>query len=189
MLNDSHKKQEARFFDQLTHDASKTKLYDRLNDLGFQEAFISYFESLLGDLCGQQVLEYGCGNYGDLSLKLARAGARVTAADLSGESVRSTYRILKANGLLKQVAPLKMDCEVLCFADASFDLVVGRAILHHLRLEVALPEIRRVLKPGGWALFIEPMGTNPCLNLYRRLTPHSRTEDEHPLTSSDFKML
>ncbi len=189
MPNDSHKKQEEEFFDQLTHDATKTKRYDRLNDLGFQEAFIAYFDSFLGDLRNQRVLEYGCGNYGDLSLKLDKTGACVTAVDLSGESMRSTYRVLKEHRLLDQVTPLKMDCEVLCFADASFDLVVGRAILHHLRLELALPEIKRVLKPGGRALFIEPMGTNPFLNLYRRLTPNSRTEDEHPLTNADFALL
>ncbi len=189
MENKPHKSQEESFFDDLTHDASKTRRYDRLNDLGFQEAFITYFNSLFGELKDKRVLEYGCGNYGDLSVKLAKSGAQVTAVDLSGESVKSTYRVVKSHGLLQRVRPLKMDCEVLCFKDASFDLVIGRAILHHLKLEVAIPEIRRVLKPGGKALFIEPMGTNPFLNLYRMLTPKLRTEDEHPLTDRDFKQL
>ena len=189
MANKSRKRQEENFFDQLTQDGTKTKFYDRLNDLEFQEAFANYFDFLLGELRNKSVLEYGCGNYGDLSLKLAKLGARVTAADISGESVRSTHKVLKAYRLLGQVTPLKMDCEILCFAKASFDVVVGRAILHHLNLERALPEIRRVLKPGGRAIFIEPMGNNPFLNLYRRLTPKSRTEDEHPLTRYDFEKL
>lgn len=40
--------------------------------------------------------------------------------------------------------------ERLPFADASFDVVFGRAVLHHMaQLEVACTEIFRVLKPGG----------------------------------------
>jgi SAM-dependent methyltransferase len=189
MSREQRKEQEESFFDQLTHDGSKTKFYDRRGNLGFQEAFVNYFDSLLGDVSNKRVLEYGCGNYADLSLKLAGAGAKLISVDISGESVKSTYRVIKAHGLLPRVTPMKMDCEVMCFADASFDLVVGRAILHHLKLERAVPEIRRVLKPGGRALFIEPMGMNPLLNLYRKLTPECRTKDEHPLTKKDFEEL
>jgi ubiquinone/menaquinone biosynthesis C-methylase UbiE len=189
MDRENRKEQEESFFDQLAHDDSMTRFYDRLNNLEFQESFINYFDSCLGDIRDKLVLEYGCGNYGDLSLKLIRLGAKLVSVDISGESVKSTYRLIKKCGLLHRVSPMKMDCEVLCFADASFDLVVGRAILHHLNLRRAIPEIRRVLKPGGTALFIEPLGMNPLLNLYRKLTPKSRTKDEHPLTGKDFKEL
>ena len=46
-------------------------------------------------------------------------------------------------------------------------------------------EIARTLKPGGTALFIEPLGHNPAHQLYRRMTPSMRTADEHPLLQSD----
>jgi hypothetical protein len=42
-----------------------------------------------------------------------------------------------------------------------------------------------VLRPGGAAVFLEPLAHNPLINLYRRLTPQLRTEDEHPLTMRD----
>ena len=36
-------------------------------------------------------------------------------------------------------------------------------------------------------IFIEPLGTNPLINLYRKFTPTSRSDDEHPLTFEDIK--
>ena len=71
------------------------------------------------------------------------------------------------------------------FPSGLFDRVCGSGILHHLDLSRALPEISRVLKPGGRAIFIEPLGHNPIINWYRRRTPGMRTADEHPLLASD----
>lgn len=79
-----------------------------------------------------------------------------------------------------------MDAENLTFPDQTFDLVFGSGILHHLDLGRAIPELARVLKPNGSAVFLEPMGHNPFINLYRRLTPKMRTTDEHPLRMDDF---
>jgi SAM-dependent methyltransferase len=173
----------------LETDTARTELYRRLRDLRFQESFGNYFDSLLGEVKNKRVLEYGCGDCRYLSLRLALLGAKVVTVDISGESVSKTYRVIKNYLLLSRVKPMRVDCEVLCFADASFDLVVGRAILHHLDLERALPELRRVLKPGGKALFIEPLGMNPWINLYRKLTPRQRSAGEHPLTYADLEKL
>ena len=52
----------------------------------------------------------------------------------------------------------------------------------------AYGEIRRVLRPGGRAVFYEPLGPNPLINLYRRVTPTARTVDEHPLRRPDFRL-
>lgn len=82
---------------------------------------------------------------------------------------------------------LEMDAEHLDFDDRSFDLVFGSGILHHLDLEVALAEVSRVLTDGGSAVFFEPMGHDPAINLYRRLTPAMRTPDEHPLRVEDLR--
>jgi SAM-dependent methyltransferase len=74
-----------------------------------------------------------------------------------------------------------MDAHHLEFQDECFDLVFGCAILHHLDFVKALDEIRRVLKPGGRILFVEPMGVNPMGKLVRAMTPFARTVDEKPL--------
>lgn len=74
-----------------------------------------------------------------------------------------------------------MDANALRFPDESFDLVFGKAILHHLDLARALNEIRRVLKLQGRFVFLEPLGVNPVAKLVRLLTPLARTPDERPL--------
>lgn len=68
------------------------------------------------------------------------------------------------------------------FSDNYFDVVIGCAILHHLDFKRAIYEILRVLKPGGTALFTEPLRDNPAGKLFRFLTPQARTQDEMPLS-------
>ena len=58
-------------------------------------------------------------------------------------------------------------------------------MIHHLELDRAYAELARVLPPGGSAIFVEPLGHNPLINLYRRRTPTLRTPDEHPLLMRD----
>ena len=64
-----------------------------------------------------------------------------------------------------------------------------RGILHHLDFSKCLDEISRILKPDGSMIFVEPLGTNPLINLYRKFTPNSRSIDEHPLIAKDFRTL
>ena len=47
-------------------------------------------------------------------------------------------------------------------------------VLYYLDWRVAIQEIRRVLKPKGLLYFVETNGSNPILNIYRRIR-HSLT--------------
>ena len=119
----------------------------------------------LGDLRGRRALDYGCGH------GMARARAA-------------------ANGV--RVECVTADGEELPFADASFDAVWGNAVLHHLDLARAGRELRRVLTPGGVAVFCEPWGGNPVLNFARAWLPYAgkhRTRDERPLSARDLQPL
>lgn len=136
---------------------------------------------------GRDVLEYGCG-VGNFSFDLAAIGARVTGIDISPNSVEVARKRALDQGFDSMIFEV-MDAENMDFPDESFDVVVGSAILHHLDLEKSATEIMRVLRPGGRALFLEPLGHNPALNLFRRLTPTMRTDDEHPLTMRELKHL
>ncbi len=53
------------------------------------------------------------------------------------------------------------DAMKLQFPDNSFDVVFGSSILHHLDFERVMPELFRVLKPGGRIVFAEPNMLNP----------------------------
>ena len=143
----------------------------------------------LGDLRGKSVLDYGCG-HGMAAVVLARAGANVTAFDLSLGYVAEARERAAANGV--NVTCTVADGEELPFPDAEFDAVWGNAILHHLDLARAGRELFRVMKPGVIAVFCEPWGGNPALALARRFLPYpgkDRTPDEIPLTRRDLAPL
>jgi SAM-dependent methyltransferase len=146
------------------------------------ETWVRAAFAALGDLRGKRALDYGCG-HGMAAVALARAGAAVTAFDLSPGYVNEARARAAANGV--SVACVTADGEDLPFADASFDAVWGNAVLHHLDLARAGRELQRVLRPGGVAVFCEPWGGNPVLGFARRALPYpgkDRTPDEHPLT-------
>jgi ubiquinone/menaquinone biosynthesis C-methylase UbiE len=131
---------------------------------------------------GSRVLELGCGPESQ-AFPIAGKGARVTAIDVSEVGLYQAAN--KATQIGLEIEFLAMNAEELAFGNAEFDLVCGSGILHHLDLGKALNEIHRVLKPGGRAVFMEPLGHNPLINAYRRRTPSLRTKDEHPLMMAD----
>jgi SAM-dependent methyltransferase len=139
----------------------------------------------LGDVSDKHILECGCGS-GWITVELSALGGKVTAFDISGESVKSTLQFLDKKDLRKNCVVEKKSAEDLDYPDASFDIVLGFAILHHIDLNKVIPHIHRVLKPSGYAIFAEPLGCNPFLNIYRKLTPQYRTPDETPLRLDEF---
>lgn len=135
---------------------------------------------------GRRLLEIGSGA-GANAVELCRNGATVTGIDLSDVAVDLARDRAGAEGI-SSVSFAAMDAEHMTFADDSFDVICGGAILHHLRLEAAFPELSRVMAPGGRGIFLEPLGYNPFINLYRKLTPQFRTPDEHPLLERDLSL-
>jgi len=143
----------------------------------------------LGELRGRSALDYGCG-HGMAAVALARAGAEVSAFDLSPGYVAEARERARANRV-------RVECHVgkgeqLPFPDESFDVVWGNAILHHLDLARAGEELVRVMKPGAVAVFCEPWGGNPILSYARNRLPYrgkQRTPDERPLRHRDLAPL
>src|SRR5947209_7756487 len=98
-------------------------------------------------------LEVGAGTV-YFSLNLLRAGAvrEATCTDISPGMVRALNANAQRLGLT--VSTARADAESLPFPEASFDLVLGHAVLHHLPdLQRAFGEFHRVLKPGGYVVF------------------------------------
>jgi SAM-dependent methyltransferase len=149
---------------------------------------LALFDELVRDSAlDADVLEYGCGAEPH-AFTAARQARSVDAIDISPVAVEQARARAAAEGL-ERWEFAAMDAEELEFPDASFDLVYGSAIVHHLDLRRAMPEVARVLRPEGRAIFIEPLGHNPLINLYRRRTPTLRTPDEHPLRRDDLDLI
>lgn len=100
----------------------------------------------------KDVLEVGCG-MGTHAALLARAGAALTAIDLTEPAVEMTRRRLETFNLEGRV--LQADAEALPFPEHSFDLVWSWGVIHHSgSFERCLAEITRVLRPGGRLLLM-----------------------------------
>jgi ubiquinone/menaquinone biosynthesis C-methylase UbiE len=142
----------------------------------------------LYDAAGKDVLDYGCGP-GYLARHLIDEGAKsVVGIDVSDAEIERARERVREQGIEDRCTFLAADAHAMEFPDDSFDVIVGDSILHHLELRRALLEIRRVLRPGGRAVFLEPLWHNPLLRLGRALTPSARTPDEHPLTVDDWAL-
>ena len=137
-------------------------------------------------LAGKDGLELGCG-VGSTGLKLGHLARSTTGVDIADVAVAKATAEAARLGLAN-ARFLRMNAERLEFPDASFDVVFAKAVVHHLDLAPTFAEIRRVLRPGGRAIFIEPFGHNPAINAYRRRTPAARTPDEHPLLRRDIAL-
>jgi len=98
-------------------------------------------------------LEIGSGT-GYFTLNLLAAGliGEATCSDISPGMLSTLSANARRIGL--RVATEAADAECLPFADRSFDLVLGHAVLHHIPdLPRAFAEFERVLAPGGTVLF------------------------------------
>jgi ubiquinone/menaquinone biosynthesis C-methylase UbiE len=145
-----------------------------------------YYKWLRDNATGKKVLDFGCGS-GLSSIEVARFAGHVTGIDISPEAVRLAQEHAEAAGVSGKTTFVVMDAEALDFDSGSFNVVSVRGVLHHMDLDAALGQIRRVLAPGGKAIFLEALANNPIIHAYRRRTPHLRTawETEHILRYED----
>jgi ubiquinone/menaquinone biosynthesis C-methylase UbiE len=140
--------------------------YDDMSDTsaGPERSYYKFFWGLIGDVKNLKVLDFGCGD-GWVSIQFAKAGAKVWGIDISGELVKKANKWAQNEGLSSKICFEKMPAENLSFPKNFFDLICRSAILHHTDLSLAVQNIHRVLKPGGRAIFIEPMNQNIFLQL------------------------
>jgi ubiquinone/menaquinone biosynthesis C-methylase UbiE len=145
-----------------------------------------FIESFLGEVKDKKILDLGCG-IGRDSISLALKGAHVIGVDISAKSIKVAKMFADYMGLSEKIDFKICNAENMGFSDEYFDIIFGRAILHHLpRVEKTLRECHRVLRNDGKIVFIEPLKFNPLVSLYRSLTPKRRTPTEHPFNPDEF---
>jgi 2-polyprenyl-3-methyl-5-hydroxy-6-metoxy-1,4-benzoquinol methylase len=100
---------------------------------------------------GKRVLEVGCG-IGTDTVNFARAGADVTAVELSSESLRIAAQRAEVMDVADRIRFVQANAEELSAAlpGESYDLVYSFGVVHHTpHPERALAEIRSLAAPGG----------------------------------------
>ncbi|MCA9323069.1 MAG: methyltransferase domain-containing protein [Planctomycetes bacterium] len=101
-----------------------------------------------------EILDLGCGT-GIYSLHLREAGFRPVAADYSLGMLRRAQAVTTAVEGLNPIPLVAADLLRLPFADARFDALVNVGVLQHIaRIDQALAEMARVLRPGGRAILV-----------------------------------
>jgi SAM-dependent methyltransferase len=100
---------------------------------------------------GKRVLDVGCGAGTDLA-RFAKGGAIVTGVDLSSSAIALAKQNFAHQGLQGDLR--EADGERMPFPDDSFDLVFAHGVVQYTASDRALvEECRRVLEPGGTAVF------------------------------------
>jgi 2-polyprenyl-3-methyl-5-hydroxy-6-metoxy-1,4-benzoquinol methylase len=100
---------------------------------------------------GKRVLEVGCG-IGTDSINFARAGAQLTAVELSSESLRIAAQRADVMGVADRIQFVQANAEELAeaLADDPYDLVYSFGVIHHTpRPDRALAAMRALAAPGG----------------------------------------
>jgi SAM-dependent methyltransferase len=150
---------------------------------------LEYAFHLLGDVRGKRVVDFGCGS-GQNAIHIARRGAVLAGIDISESLIRLARQRLAANDIENTARFVAASAHDLPFESNSIDVVFGIAILHHLDLQLVAREVHRVLKPGGRAIFQEPVRNSRVLRALRRLIPY-RAPDvspfERPLTDAELR--
>ena len=100
---------------------------------------------------GKRVLDVGCGAGTDLA-RFAKGGALVSGVDVSPSAIALARQNFAQQGLEADLR--EADGEHLPYADGTFDLVFAHGVVQYTPDGAALVrECRRVLKPGGEAIF------------------------------------
>lgn len=146
---------------------------------------------LLQNLAGKKVLDYCAGTGATTVLIAKKRPARVESFDISPLAVRVAKMRMKANNVADIANPRVASAYSMDYPDNHFDIVYGNAVLHHLDLDIAMKEVRRVLKPGGTAVFCEPFAGSSNLQRIRNLVPikGDLSPHERQLNPADIKVI
>jgi 2-polyprenyl-3-methyl-5-hydroxy-6-metoxy-1,4-benzoquinol methylase len=141
-------------------------------------------ELIKRNVAGKKILDIGCGG-GESSRQLLSSGAKfVYGIDISEKFIIKA----KEKGEIAQLEFANKD--IMEPIEGKFDVIFGRAILHHIDYQAVIKRLYiSNLNPGGIMLFMEPLGNNLLLRLFRLVAKSAHTPDERPFFREDIKWL
>lgn len=127
------------------------------------------------------------------SARFLRDGvAHVDQVEVSPQTQRLALQRLVFQGInTERVVFHTTPAERLPFEAETFDLVFASGTIHHTLRKYSLPEVYRVLKPGGQFLFIEsylPQHLHPVMRLVRSIR-QAEVGTDYPFGVADMKIL
>ncbi len=135
---------------------------------------------------GKNVLEIGCGT-GEISYWIANSSTlKVTGTDLCVPFIEQANKSYQSSNLKYEVLDFNLPAKP---ESEKFDYIIGNGILHHLyhHLDVALQNIRNILKPDGKIIFIEPNIYNPyCAVIFHMARNWANLEPDEMAFSKPF---
>jgi ubiquinone/menaquinone biosynthesis C-methylase UbiE len=177
---DTHAASQVGDLNELIKDKEKFNYYfSNMKFYSITSASESYKHKWLEARCsdGTRVLDFACGS-GENGIYAARLGASVTGIDISPEGIDNAKANAERLGVSERCDFQVMDGENMTFDANTFDIGVEYGALHHVDLRATLKELARVLKPNAEMVCVEALRHNPLIHLYRKKTPHLRTEWE-----------
>jgi ubiquinone/menaquinone biosynthesis C-methylase UbiE len=131
-------------------------------------------------------VDLGCGE-GFTTTVLAALGARVLALDISEANLEITGRRAVANGVEANVTLLHSDAARIPIRDGITDHVLCVSALQQVNPLLSARQIRRILRPGGTAVFKQPLAAPIVLGTLKTLLAEDEfiTRPRYPLHMPD----
>ena len=112
-----------------------------------------------------KTLEIGCGT-GLFTEFVSKTGAEITACELAEQLISLAAK----RSYSSDVQFLNQDISSIGPEyDNRYDVVWGSSVLHHLDLDIFLPKLFNLIRPGGCLVFAEPNMLNPQIWLERNV--------------------
>ncbi len=137
--------------------SSVAKNYDRMNDamsVGMHRLWKDRFVRRVKPREGETILDMA-GGTGDIAFRMARHGAAITVSDINQDMLDVGIERAEKQGIAG-LSWSRQNAEELTFEDRAFNAyTIAFGIRNVTRIDKALAEAHRVLKPGGRFFVLE----------------------------------
>ena len=133
---------------------------------------------------GGRALDVGCANGATARTALESGASYVLGIEFSARQLADARDHGIPGRLEFRVADAQQPLD-----DETFDLIVGRSVLHHLDFREFLVRVAaNNLAPQGRMLWMEPLA-HPLSLAFHKLVPSAHTRDEFPLLPGDLRWM